>query len=486
MNNNKLMLWAVVAIVLAAAAYWTSQRREQAVRPSSASGQLVLPALDDPAKLNSIASLSFESADQTVRVARADGVWVAPDRFNHPVKFDDVRKFLLMLSELKVGQGMPDDPKQLESLGLLAPGPATTNGPKKESMGTRIAAADKDGKPVATLIVGKARNRASAGGPMDMGGFPDGRYVAADGKAALVGESFSSLPAKSTDWIETLLVDVFSSDIEDLTWTPAGQPAIRLKNDNGELKLADLGAKEKMESSKVSNLSGALSYLRFSDVADPALPAEKTGFDKPSVLVAKQKNGKRYTLTIGGPGPTNSLRYVKAAVAFEPPPEPAKPAATNAPAPAAASTNAPDAKKADDEAAKRKAETDKLAGEVKEFNDRAGKWIYLVENYKFENLPKTRADLLQPPETNAPPAAATPAPPAAPVPAPAAAPAPVPAPPAAAEKPAPAAAPAPAVPAPVAAADKPAPAPAEASAPKPPPAPEKPAAAPPAAGGVAK
>lgn len=436
MKKNNLMMWVVVAAALVAAAYWTSNRREQALRPSTETGKLVLPALDDPAKLNSIASLSFESADRTVRVARVNGVWVAPDRFNHPVKFEEVRKFLTSLAELKVGQGIPDDPKQMAALGLLSPSPAVTNGPKPEAAGTKITACDKDGKPVATLMVGKARMRASSGGgPMDMGGgFPDGRFVAADGKAALVGESFGSLPAKSTDWIETLLVDVFSSDIDELTWTPAGKEPIRLKSENGELKVVGLGEKEKADSTKISNLSGVLSYLRFTEVADPALDAAKAGLDKPSTLVAKQRNGKLYTLTVGGIGPTNSLRYIKAAATFQAPPEPKSAASTNAPAPtAAAGTNAAPAGKTDDEAAKRKTENEKLAGEVREFNERAGKWIYLVDNFKFDSLPKVRADLLAPPETNAPPAAMTsplpmPGPGAMPELVPAAAPAPAPAP----------------------------------------------------------
>ena len=114
------------------------------------------------------------------------------------------------------------------------------------------------------------------------------------------------------------------------------------------------------------------------------------------------KNGREYTVRIGK-ATTNAMRYVAVSAAFTPAPMPEAPKADAA----------EDVKKRHEEdVKKRKEEDDKVAGEIREFNERAGKWVYIVEGSRFESLPMTRKDLLQPPEepkpasTNGAPAAA--------------------------------------------------------------------------------
>ncbi len=396
MKTNKLMTLVLVAAVLVGAAVWTQSRKARVGRPAADSGAPVVAALQAPETLNAVESLDFVTAESTVRVAKAAGVWVAPDRHGHPVKFDDVRKFLRSLVDLKVGQGVPGGEKEWAALDLVAPA-AGTNGGTKAGSGTVVTASDKDGKALATVILGKTRSR---GGEMS---FPDGRFVLADGRAVLVAETFSSLPAKSVDWMETQLVDVYSSDITSLAWTPNGKAAITLTNESFELKLPGLSTNEKMDTAKSGKLSGIVSFLRFTDVADPSLKPADTGLDKPDVVVAKAKNGREYTVRIGK-ATTNAMRYVAVSAAFTPAPPPEAPKADAA----------EDVKKRhEDDVKKRKEEDDKIAGEIREFNERAGKWVYLVEGSRFEGLPMERKDLLQPPEEKKPDAASTNAPPAA-------------------------------------------------------------------------
>lgn len=401
MKTNKLMTLVLVAAVLVGAAVWTQSRKTTAGRPAADSGAPVIAALQKPETLNSVEALSFVTAESTVRVAKAAGVWVAPDRHGHPVKFDDVRKFLRSLADLKVGQGVPGGEKEWAALDLVAP-VAGTNGTEAGS-GTVVTASDKDGKTLATVVLGKTRSR---GGEMS---FPDGRFVLADGRAVLVAETFSGLPAKSVDWMETQLVDVYSSDITALTWTPNGKAALVLTNESFELKLAGLSTNDKMDSAKSGKLSGLVSFLRFTDVADPSLKPVDTGLDKPDVVVAKAKNGREYTVRIGK-ATTNAMRHVAVSASFTPAPMPEAPKADAA----------EDVKKShEDDVKRRKEEDDKIAGEIREFNERVGKWVYLVEGSRFEGLPLERKDLLQPPEEKKPDAPSTHAPPAAaPAPAP--------------------------------------------------------------------
>ncbi len=393
MKTNKLMMMVLVAAVLVAAVVWTQSRKTQARKPAADSGAPVIAALQKPETLNAVEALSFVTAESTVRVAKASGVWIAPDRYNHPVKFEEVRKFLRSLADLKVGQGVPGGEKELAALELVAPA-AGADGKAKSGSGTVVTASGKDGEALATVILGKTRSR---GGEMS---FPDGRFVLADGKAVLVGETFSGLPAKSVDWMETQLVDVYSSDVTALTWTPNGKSPIVLTNEGFELKLPGLATNEALDTAKSGKLSGIVSFLRFTDVADPSLKPADTGLDKPDVVVAKAKNGREYTVRIGK-ATTNALRYVSIAAAFTPAPQPEAPKADAA----------EDVKKRHEEdVKKRKEEDDKIAGEIREFNERAGKWVYVVEGSRFESLPMTRKDLLQVPEAKKPDAAAAPAP----------------------------------------------------------------------------
>lgn len=393
MKTNKLMMLVLVAAALVGAAVWTQSQKSRARRPAAGAGEPVLAALQKPDVLNAVEALSLVTADSTVRVAKAGNVWVAPDRHNHPVKFEDVRQFIRTLADLKVGQSIPGGDKELASLDLRAPGAGTATA---EGSGTLVTVSDKDGKALSGLVLGKTRTR---GGEMS---FPDGRFVLADGKPSLVAETFNSLPAKSLDWMDTHLMDIFSSDLASLTWTPAGKPALVLSIEGAELKLAGLATNERMDSAKSGKLSGIVSYLRFNDVASPALRPADTGLDKPDVLVANARNGRSYTVRIGTTT-TNAMRHVAVTAAFTPPPPPEVPKEEAIPG---------DKKQHEDAVKARKSEDDKIAAEIRAFNDRAGKWVYLIEGSRFENLPMERKDLLQPPEekkpsdTNAPPAAA--------------------------------------------------------------------------------
>lgn len=393
MKTDRLLVLLVVAVALVGAAVWVQKGRETRRRPAGEAGAFVLPELQKPETLNAVASLVFAKADSTVRVSRAEGAWIAPDLYGHPVKADDVRKFLLTLADLKVGQTIPGGERQLLALGLLEPAVAT-NGQPREGSGTVVILADSNATALARLVIGKERRR---GGAM---GFADGRFVLAGGRPALVSETFSALPSRPVDWMNTQLVDLFSSDIDSLVYTPAGKPSMCLTNMLGELKLVDLATNEAMDSIKVSRISGIVSFLRFADVADPALSAADAGLDAPSVVVARARNGREFTVRIGKAAGTNAQRYVAVSAAFTPRPLPEAPAADAA----------EDVKKRYEEDTKTiKAENEKIETEIRELNARTSKWVYLVEGSRFDHLPESRGDLLQPP-----PSAATNAAPVAP------------------------------------------------------------------------
>ncbi|GEM_PF-2701752 len=388
MKTDRLLWLLAAALVLVGAAVWVQRIREARRAPAAEVGSPVVAALQKPETLNAVAEIAVLRADSTVRIARTEAGWTAPDRHGHPVKAEEVRKFLLTLSDLKVGQSVPGGEEIRESLDLLEPA-IDTNGQPRKGSSVLVVLSDSNRAELARVILGKERRR---GGET---GFADGRFVWADGRPALVGETFSTLPSRSVDWMNTQLVDLFSSDIDALDWTPAGKPTMSLTNLTGELRLCDLATNEAMDSVKVSRLTGIVSWLRFADVANPSLDAGQTGLDQPSVLVARARNGRVFTVKIGAAAGTNAQRHVAVSAAFTPRPLPEPPAAD-------ASEEAK--KKHEEEAKNVKADNEKIESEIRELNERCSKWVYLVDSSRFDNLPETRADLLQPPP--APPAPA--------------------------------------------------------------------------------
>jgi len=398
MKTNKLLQLAIIAGILVAAAVWVQYNRERHRRPAREVGTPVVVELQKTEVLNAVACIEFVRADSTVCVTRVDGRWIAPDRYNYPVKSDEVRKFLLTLADLKVGQLVPGGEAELKRLELLEPA-LDTNGRPREGSGTLVRLADSNRTELAHLLIGKTRRR---GGET---GFADGRFVLARGRPALVGETFSSLPSRSVDWMETQLVDLFSSDIEQLTFTPVGKPPLVLTNHTGELRLVDLSTNEAMDSLKVSRLTGIVSWLRFVDIADPSWSPAQTGMDQPDVLTVRAKNGREFTVKIGKPTGTNAQqRFVAVAARYWP-----------KPLPQASGENASEEekKKHEEEVKKVKEENEKLEKEIQALNERTAQWVFIVEGSRFENLPRERTELLQAPattseasSTNAPPSGA--------------------------------------------------------------------------------
>lgn len=382
MKTEKLLRLLAIALALIAVAMGMRYGRAVRRRPPSDVGAIVVPALQTAEALNAVTTIEFLRADSTVRVGRVAGRWVAMDRYEHPVKADEVRKFLLALADLRVGQAVPGGDSILPSLELLEP-VWDTNGRPREGSGTLVRLSGTNGTVVASLVLGKTRRR---GGDS---GFADGRFIRAGRKPALVSETFSSLPSRPEDWMNTQLVDLFSSDIDTLTWTPAGKPPMTLTNITGELKLTNLATNESMDSLKVSRLSGIVSWLRFAQVADPSLQPAETGMDQPAILVARAKNGREFTVRIGKDAGTNAQRYVSVNAAFASP----KPL----PPPLAENASEDEKKRHEEETKKIREENEKIEAEIRELNDRVGRWVYLVEGSRFENLPQERKDLLQAP-----------------------------------------------------------------------------------------
>ena len=341
MTNNKLISLAVTAAVLGGLAYLSTSSKK--VKTPSLVGKPVLSAIDlsDVQKLE----IGADGAKKLV-LESAEGGWVIKSLFGYPADISKIRENLLKLKDLKIGH--------------VAAG-------KKMDKAALVDLQNADGKSLATLRLGEKHMRKPSGEMEQMGGdgFPDGRYVSAAGSDSvyLVKETLEAFDGDPKSWTETQIASVQSSDITSIELAAGGQ-TVKMQKKDGAWVLEGLGPKEELDTSKSYGVEGALNYLNFNTVVDPALTEEQLGMATGSVFKATLKSGEAYTAKVGAVAPGGADRYFKISAVFTP-----------------VGTNA--------------TENAALEKKVKEFNAKAGKWTYAIPSYNAENLSKRRADLVK-------------------------------------------------------------------------------------------
>jgi hypothetical protein len=406
---RNLAVLVVLAIVLVAAAYWSSNRQ----RASTAAPELGVKLFPGLA-LNDVAKIVVRSPSATATVARVNGIWSAVDRFNYPATFDKVSDLLRRLGELGVGQVIRAAPAELAGLNLVPPAPGAASAAPGATV---VELFDQAGKPMASLRIGKEHITApprGAAAPSGFGGYPDGRYVAKDNEHVyLVSDTLDQATPDLKSWMDEDFLNVTESDVATVDVTGGTNAPLHLARPGGTgpLELPTIPAGQEMDAAKVSRVAGALGYLRYDDVADPTLAPAVTGLDQPATFKCKTSKGEVYTLRIGKSPKDDARRYVGVTVAFEPPPTGAVSAAT--------STDTNKLAEAKAEEAARQA----TATAVTKLNAKLSPWIYLLSASQVEPMLMPAADLLKvkpPPEPEKKAATNAPAPAAANTPTPAA------------------------------------------------------------------
>lgn len=376
MKASKLPWLLLVAVALVSAAVWTARKEDPARGGIRArEGGWLFPALQDPATLNAVSDMTFESSSVTVTVKRTPAGWILPGQHGYPADFERVRSFLQTLAGLKIGEALGRDPGVMERLGLAneAGGPGATNT-------TRVTLGRTDGPPVAVWQAGKWRTGAAGG--------PDGRYVAFDGEAFLIADSLFSLPQTSLDWVDRTLLDVQSAEVREVRVADPDGATFRIfrADAQSDFTVEGLATNEVPHQANISSVTSLASYLTLEDVPDPTSPKlEEFGLNSPAVYTLHTFNGQAFTLRVGrGAADTNAF-FARLSVAFAPP----APAAGEPPAAEAERKAWEDQRAAEAEARAR------LAAETEKLNARLSPWIFKVPSYKFDNLKPGRSTWVQ-------------------------------------------------------------------------------------------
>ena len=385
MRGKNLIVLLVLAAILVVTAVMSNRKSQSA--PPSAIGALLLPELN----LNAINSIVVATKASTASVEKGEEGWIVVEKHGYPADFDAIRDSLITLSKVKIGDAPTLSEEKRVSLGIekLSEGNDET---------TLVTLSGPGDDALATLILGKEHMRKSSSSNSRFGGYPDGRFLSVDGgkNVYLVSEPLSAFSDDSLDWTDTSLLDVSGSDLVKVTLSgPTGLP-LEMTQPEGksELVLAGLADNEEPNRPKFSSIRNALSYLKFSDVADPSLTEKDTGLTSPVRFEAKSKDGVLYTALIGGAA-DGDRRYARFSATIlerktleekEPTPEPkTEPTSENGhPGNLAGS---------DDDSGSVMSEERRK--EISDLNTRIAKWTYVIDGYKAAAMIASREDLVK-------------------------------------------------------------------------------------------
>ncbi len=373
MKTRTLFGLLAAALVIALAAGLLARRRASAIRPDARAGAPLI-AFD----VNQVAAVRIQAGTNATVVARREGRWVVESLFGYPADFERLTERLRDLAELKIGQVVPGGAEILAEFGLDAAGAEAV-----------VDFEDAAGKRLGRLTLGRTRE-ARGGGPF--GGFPDGQYARVDdGPVALLGRAVSGYRGDARDWIKSDLLAVAPAAGAVVEITVGGDTYRLRVGEGGKPELEGRGEGEELDEAMARRAVGALQYLNFLNVGDPAKSDEDFGLSAPDRYVFRTADGFVYTVLLGA-AREGGTRYARIAVAYErPAPPPAAPESENGMAdgetpsqPAAA------AGVSDEEAAKN-------AQRAADEQARLSRWTYELSAWNAESLTLPRAKLIKAP-----------------------------------------------------------------------------------------
>jgi len=380
MNRKQLIILVVLVVVLGAAGLWLNQRNQSSWQGGGRQG--AASKLLGELPVNDVAAIVIKGGTNELELLRKDNLWRVKQRNDYPANFSEISSFLLKAADLKAAQTEEIGASQLGRYKLLPPGPGTNTA-------VLVELRDQGGKVIKSLLLGKTHMRKADSRPSPMGdmgeseGWPDGRYVMVGTAAktlAVVSDPLSNLEPKPESWLNKDFFKVEKIRSIAVTYLVATNSwkVTRDTETATEWKLADAKPDEKLDSSKTSSFSYALSSPSFNDVLPGDTKPEQVGLDKPTVVTINTFEDFTYTLKLGQK--TNDSLPLVVAVTAQIPKE-RTPGKDEKPE---------DKTRLDKEFTdKQKKLEDKLSQE-KSFE----KWVYQVSNWTVDSLLKERGQLL--------------------------------------------------------------------------------------------
>jgi hypothetical protein len=306
MSGRQFILVLAVVAVLAGGAWsvlnW--QRAEYEVADSRV-GQKLLTGF----RVDDVAQIGIVEPAATVTLVRTDRGWTVKERGGYPADFGAIRDLLLKLEALKVIQAEGITDALRPRMQLAAPG----GGAKPEETGTALELTGRDGKSLATLVLGKKATKQVSMPGLSGESVPSGRYVvvASDPQRMnVVAEPFTTVAAKPQQWLARDYVKVERLKSVAVLG-PDGKERWSVERPD-EAAGWRWSAPGKLDGGKAQDAAAALYSMQIADAAAGASESD-AGLDKPTVVRAQTFDGWKYELRIGKAAPEDRY-YARASV----------------------------------------------------------------------------------------------------------------------------------------------------------------------------
>lgn len=229
-------------------------------------GKKVFPGFETT--LNKAASLTIAFKGKTFTVRDTGKGWKVKEKHDYPARFDRVKKALVGLAELTLFEAKTQNPERFSKLNLADP----PGGKKTDSR--LLTVKDKDGKVLATIVVGRQNTNSAVFGKEMV-------YVRRPGdKRAWLALGNPDVTGGALAWARKEITDIDKDRVRQAVLTPAkGEAAVlgREKPADKDFAVKDVpeGFKEKSKR-LVAAVPGVLKDLDLLDVR----PAKDVDFAK--------------------------------------------------------------------------------------------------------------------------------------------------------------------------------------------------------------
>jgi len=247
MSSKSFLALAAVTLVAVVLAIVTTSMSDVG-NAIAERGKPFLPELIDEAK--NVSEISTVVGDETMTVRKAEDGFVSAS--GYPAKAKVVRALVNNLALMTIEERKTADPERHEDLDLA---PTTA----KTGWGERITLKDASGREIADIIAGER--------DFTVGGTRGAQFMrrAASDQTYLVRGSVS-IPSSRSGWFDTNLATVKADDVQRITTSKAGSPAIEISRDGNTLALVNVPDGKSPDADKVKRIARVFSPLTFVDV----------------------------------------------------------------------------------------------------------------------------------------------------------------------------------------------------------------------------
>lgn len=372
-----LAVSAVGSLVLAALVHASADSWSTGV----ASGAKLLPYFKtDVARTQTV---TLKQGGQSIVLERKGEAWSIKDRGGFPVQGAKIGTLLAKLEDAQLVDRKTRNPERFAVLELEDPA-------AKDAKSRVLTIADDKGRPIADLIVGKRSTE-------QFGAGKGGTYVRRPGEndTWLVNTEIDVNPAVN-QWVDTSIFEAEIAKVARVSSEAAGQPKLVVEREAGKpankdgYKLADMPAGRKLKYDyALEDIVNAFARVEFEDMRKPPAATPADAATPASLAVFEADNGLKINVRVRSEG---DARW--ATIDATAPAAPAASAVEAKPAGEAKPEAKPDtpgeAAKPDpkiEAQAAAKAAADKI-------NARAAGWQFRLPTWKFDQLFKKQADLL--------------------------------------------------------------------------------------------